>query len=61
MGNHRWNVEAIFYEYGGDGHILQIRKFGYAKSKKEALKKLKEIDNRRIKSLTWRHWLYKVY
>lgn len=61
MSNHRWNIEAIFYEYGGDGHILQIRKFDYAKSKKEALKKLKEINNRRIKSLTWRYWLYKVY
>lgn len=61
MSNHRWNIEAIFYEYEGDGGILQVKKFDYAKSKKEALKKLKKIDNHRVKSLTWQHWIYKVY
>lgn len=61
MSNHRWNIEAIFYKSGGDGYILQVKKFDYAKSKKEALKKLKKIDDCRIKSLTWQHWIYKVY
>lgn len=61
MSNHRWNIEAIFYEYQGAGHISQVKKFDYAKSKKECLKKLKEIDDRRMKSLTWQHWIYKVY
>lgn len=62
MSNHRWNIEAIFYEYENKKkHIIQIKKFDYAKSKKEALNKLKEIDNRRIKTLNWQHWIYKVY
>ena len=61
MSNHRWNIEAIFHEYGGDGHILQIKKFDYTKNKKECLKKLEEIDNRRVKSLIWQHKIYKVY
>lgn len=61
MSGHRWNIETIFYEYGGDGHILQIKKFDCAKSKKEAINKLKKIEERRIKSLTWQHWIYKVY
>ena len=61
MSNHRWNIEAIFHEYEEDGSILQVKKFDYAKSKKEALKKLKKIDKRRVKLLTWQHWIYKVY
>lgn len=61
MSNHRWNLEAIFYEYGGDGYIIQVKRIDCGKSKKEVLKKLNKIDSRRIKSLTWRYSIYKVY
>jgi hypothetical protein len=61
MSNHRWNIEISYYKYQFDGTIKKIRYFTHSDSKKEALKVLNKIDDERIKSLTWKHYIYKIY